>query len=102
MRITLERHGAVVRSVGDARSAIREHAEWKPDAVVTDLGMPDIDGTTMLFEIRRREPAIRAIAVTAYAGREAREHALAAGFNGFISKPFAPNDLVLAIEQLWS
>jgi CheY-like chemotaxis protein len=65
--------------------------------------MPEMDGYSLIREVRR-SPApvsqIPAIALTAYAGEQARQQALAAGFQGHLAKPTQPDDIVTAIIQL--
>ncbi len=75
-----------------------------PDVVLSDIGMPDIDGYMLMRQIRSLSPEqggqIPAIALTAYAGDFNQQQALAAGFQQHISKPVEPNDLLMAIASL--
>lgn len=95
----LEQHGATVRSAGSAAQAREALRARRPDAVIADIGMPDEDGYGFLQGLRRFEqeqglPAIPAVAVTAFARTEDREHALAAGFNEHLAKPVGPQRLI--------
>jgi signal transduction histidine kinase/ActR/RegA family two-component response regulator len=99
----LEDRGAVVTkttSPGEALVRLREGP--LPDVIVSDIGMPDVDGYT-LIETIRSSPAgrrIPAVALTAYARPEDNERALAAGFQAHLSKPVDPMRLVSVIASL--
>jgi CheY-like chemotaxis protein len=77
---------------------------FNPDILVSDIGMPEINGYDLLSQIRaltseRKEP-LPAIAVTAYAREEDRQQAYAAGFQGYVSKPVDLGKLMEIIFQL--
>ncbi|HCF26101.1 MAG TPA: hypothetical protein DEV81_02490, partial [Cyanobacteria bacterium UBA11049] len=69
-----------------------------------DIGMPELDGYTLMRQVRTRLPQqsgqIPAIALTAYAGDLNQQQALTAGFQMHISKPVEPEELVKAIAKL--
>jgi CheY-like chemotaxis protein len=72
------------------------------DALVSDLAMPSEDGHSLSRRIRARaddRSRIPAVAVTAYGGPLQRELALAAGFDDYVKKPFAPEELVSAVAR---
>jgi PAS domain S-box-containing protein len=96
-RDTLEAAGARVRAVMTAPDALRAHHERPPDLLVTDLGLPGIDGLELLQIIRTRSPNIPAVAVTGYARLGDRARSLAAGFQAHVSKPIDPAAFVLAL-----
>ena len=77
-----------------------------PHVVVTDIGMPDQDGYSLLEQIRRLPPehggGLPAVAVTAYAGPADRQRVLAAGFKLHIEKPVAPLALAAAVARVAS
>jgi two-component system CheB/CheR fusion protein len=101
----LEQCGAGVRqasSAAEARAAVEIRG---PDVIVADIGMPEEDGYALLRGLRRAEqeqrtPRVPAIAVTAFAGSENRERALAAGFDEYLPKPVDPQRLVTVIALL--
>jgi PAS domain S-box-containing protein len=76
-----------------------------PDLLISDIGMPDEDGYELLLKIRTLSPdkggQIPAIALTGYATRQDREHALAAGYQLHLAKPIEPTDLLAAIIGLF-
>ncbi|MBW4601769.1 MAG: response regulator [Calothrix sp. FI2-JRJ7] len=73
----------------------------KFDLLISDIGMPDMDGYTLIRQIRNQVPeqggTIPAIALTAYAGEIDQQLALLAGFQQHISKPIDPEVLIRAI-----
>jgi hypothetical protein len=74
--------------------------------VLTDIGMPGLDGYDFVSCLRERERAasrvpVCAIALTAYAGAEDRRRALAGGFQGYLCKPIDPGDLVRALRAAY-
>ena len=95
-RDALEAAGADVRAVAGGREALAVAETWPPDLVVTDLGLPGMDGYELLAAIRKTRPAATcpAIAVSAYARLDDRSRALAAGFQAHIAKPIEPPALV--------
>ncbi len=96
--------GARVRVFGTAKEALAVLREWPPDAIISDLEMPDIDGYSFIRQVRARELGhagrIPSVALTAYARVEDRARALAAGFQVHISKPADPVELAAVISNL--
>jgi signal transduction histidine kinase/CheY-like chemotaxis protein len=76
----------------------------RPDAIISDIGMPDIDGLSFIRSIRKLEPAegsgTPAIAFTAFSRSEDRSRALEAGFTRYMSKPVDANELVATLASL--
>ena len=98
-RDALEGVGARVRAVANAAEAIRLTETWRPDLLVTDLGLPGMDGYELLQRLRGRalHPAFPAVAVSAYASADDRARALAVGFTAHFAKPIDPAALVRAV-----
>ncbi|MEW6495655.1 MAG: ATP-binding protein [Cyanobacteriota bacterium] len=88
-------------SAGEAFNAI---AKLKPDVLISDIGMPEEDGYSLIARVRNLEPGqvtqIPAIALTAFAREEERNRALNAGFQMHISKPVELAQLVTAVANL--
>jgi CheY-like chemotaxis protein len=99
----LEQAGAKVTTAVSAMEALQVIAQTKFDVLVSDIGMPDMDGYMLMRQIRamqsERNSQIRAIALTAYAGEIDQQQALAAGFQLHIPKPIDPEILIEAIAQ---
>jgi PAS domain S-box-containing protein len=100
----LRQAGAETRAAASVAEALAEVDRWKPDVLVTDIGMPGEDGYALLGRIRERElgqgTAVPILALTAYARAEDRAEALAAGFNRHLGKPIDPADLTAVIASL--
>ena len=98
----LEQSKAVVSAVTSAKEALDVLAQFKPDILVSDIGMPEMDGYTLMRQVRLRasEGQIPAIALTAYAGDVNQQQALGVGFQMHIPKPVEPEKLVRAIANL--
>src|SRR5688572_16739894 len=92
--------GASVVTASSAAEAFDHLSAQSFDALVSDLAMPTEDGHSLTRRIRAREDdrsGIPAVAVTAYGGPLQRELALSAGFDDYVKKPFAPQDLLRAV-----
>jgi CheY-like chemotaxis protein len=106
LKAVLEQCGAEVRTCGSAREAISALEEYRPDVLVSDIGMPEEDGYSLIRKVRAlnaesggRTPAV---ALTAYARVEDRLQALSAGYNMHVSKPVEPTELAVVISSLVS
>ncbi|MBG1270995.1 hybrid sensor histidine kinase/response regulator [Nostoc sp. WHI] len=101
----LEHFGAIVTAVASADEALQALTQSKPDILLSDIGMPEINGYMLIQQVRALEAEVGgkqlpAIALTAYAGEIDQQQALKAGFQQHIVKPIAPEDLLLAICNL--
>jgi signal transduction histidine kinase/CheY-like chemotaxis protein len=100
----LRLHQAVVFGATSAIEALDVLRKERPDVVISDIAMPEHDGYWLMHQIRRAidegAPAVRCVALTAFANAAARERALAAGFSAHLSKPFDPDELVGVIRPL--
>jgi PAS domain S-box-containing protein len=99
----LERCGAAVTTADSAPSALLLLREDRPHVLISDIGMPELDGYEFIRRVRRMESSsgdsTPAIALTAYAGTEDRKRALEAGFHLHMAKPVDPLELVLAVAR---
>ncbi|MFE1744078.1 response regulator [Coleofasciculus sp. H7-2] len=100
----LEECGASVRAVASVESAIEVIKLLKPDVLLSDIGMPEEDGYTLIRKVRalsvEQGGEIPAIALTAYARAEDRMRAIAAGFQMHIPKPVEPAELATVVASL--
>ena len=96
--------GADVIVVGSADEALETLRRWRPDVLVSDIGMPGDDGYVLIRKVRALGTAeggqVRALALTAYARSEDRALALEAGFHTHIAKPVDPLELTALIAGL--
>ena len=104
IRFILEQCQAQVTTVTSASEALAALSQFKPNLLISDIGMPGEDGYSLIQRIRSL-PAklggqIPAAALTAFAGESERNRALTAGFQIHISKPVEPAELVAAVVKL--
>lgn len=103
LRMMLASHGAELLVCPSAAEAVHQLNEWKPQVIVSDIGMPVEDGYTFIRRVRSLDSDVRnipAIALTAYARAEDRMRALAAGFQMHVPKPVEASELVMVIASL--
>ena len=102
----LQGAGAEVRAVGSVPEALLAMPALRPDAIVSDIGIPTEDGYALAKRLRELPPdqggRTPAIALTAFAAPRDRKRALDAGFDGFLPKPVSAPELVTLVGQLVS
>ncbi|HEU4890752.1 MAG TPA: PAS domain S-box protein [Vicinamibacterales bacterium] len=102
----LESHGAAVAVAVSADEALAALRDELPDVLVSDIGLPDVDGYELINRIRTGSPGegsmIPAIALTAYARPEDRARALRSGYQTHLAKPVEPAELVMTIASFSS
>ncbi|MDQ6801526.1 MAG: PAS domain S-box protein [Acidobacteriota bacterium] len=92
--------GASVVLASSAAEAFEQTSQQSFDVLLSDIAMPTEDGHSLVRRVRAHEgeqSRIPAVALTAYGGPLQRELAIAAGFNDYVKKPFAPQDLLRAV-----
>ena len=87
----------VIGDVGDGRSAVNLARELKPDLVIMDIRMPDMDGIEAA-KILTEEGIAPVLLLSAYSQRDLVERAAEAGVSGYVIKPFDESNLLPAIE----
>ena len=98
---TLREHGfEVIAEAADGEEAIARAEELKPDLVVMDIKMPNMDGITAAK--RMAELKIPVVLLTAFSQKELVEQAAEAGAMAYVVKPFTPTDLIPAVEIAFS
>ena len=106
IKIFLENEKADVTPAMTASEALRHLAERDFHLMITDIGMPEMDGYELVAELRRqtngRNSGLKTIALTAYASVDDRQRALESGFHAHLAKPVNFEELLAAIEKVSS
>lgn len=92
--------GAEVRTGRCAAEALTAVREFHPDVMISDIGMPDMDGYQLIEQVRKLAEELPAIALTAFARSEDRSRSLRAGYSAHVAKPVEPAELVAAIAEV--
>jgi CheY-like chemotaxis protein len=104
MREILAKYGALVMTADNAAEGLAIFKSEKPGVIISDIGMPDMDGYDFMREVRNlpdgQSGKTRAIAVTGFARPEDRADAIAAGYQMHFCKPVDPHRLVSAVCEL--
>ncbi len=102
LTLSLQQRGYDVMGCGSATEAIQITARERLDVLISDIGMPTIDGFQLIKDLRQSEAHnnILAIALTGYASKGDIEATRAAGFDLHLSKPIDPDELAQAVERL--
>ncbi len=88
-----------VGDVGTGEEAVAGTAELRPDVVLLDLGLPDMDGLEVLRRLGEAAPGVRVVVLTMHAEEEYVLQALAAGADGYVLKVAEPEAVVEAIRR---
>lgn len=100
-RVILQREGYLVRTAVDAEEALELLRSWRPALILMDIQLPGLDGLELTRRLKA-DPACRDIlivALTAFAMPNDHERALAAGCDGYLSKPIDIDTLVTAVSD---
>jgi PAS domain S-box-containing protein len=96
----LSERGADARMAGSANEALFELQAWRPDLLISDIGMPERDGFDLIREVRARGLNMPAIALTAFVRKSDREKAIEAGFQRHMPKPLEMVKLLTTVAEL--
>ena len=106
VRFVLEQCSAEVATAGSAQQALELMEHYRPNVLVSDIGMPEEDGYQFIRRVRALSPQrggrIPAVALTAYARAEDRKLALLSGYQMHVSKPVEPSELIAIVSSLTS
>ncbi|HKQ77008.1 MAG TPA: PAS domain S-box protein [Blastocatellia bacterium] len=104
LKFVFDECGAEVITADSANEALEKLERLRPNALISDIAMPDQDGYDLIRRVRSRDPErggeIPAVAVTAYASAEDRVRALAAGFQMHVAKPINLEELIAVVANL--
>jgi len=102
--VELAQHGARVKGVTNAEEALLSLEQEKFDLLISDIGMPKIDGYELIRRLRKQEETkdtrLPAVALTAYARVQDRMQAIMAGFSTHVAKPVEANELITVVASL--
>ncbi|MEV5335110.1 response regulator transcription factor [Streptomyces werraensis] len=100
LSMALRYEGWQIRSAGDGQNALRAAREFRPDAVVLDMMLPDMHGLTVLGRLRRELPDVPVLFLTAKDAVEDRIAGLTAGGDDYVTKPFSLEEVVARLRGL--
>jgi DNA-binding NtrC family response regulator len=95
----LRSEGCQTLGVHDGASARQAIRDFQPDVALVDLKLPDTDGIMLMAELRVLHPGARYIIITAHESIRTAVDAMRRGASDYITKPFNPDELVLAVQQ---
>jgi two-component system OmpR family response regulator len=100
LSMALRYEGWDVRTAADGLGAVRTARDFKPDAVVLDIMLPDLDGLEVLRRLRAEAPEVPVLFLTAKDAVEDRVAGLTAGGDDYVTKPFSLEELVARLRGL--
>jgi two-component system OmpR family response regulator len=100
LSMALHYEGWEVRTAADGRAAVRIARDFRPDAVVLDVMLPDIDGLEVLRRLRAESPHVPVLFLTARDAVEDRIAGITAGGDDYVTKPFSLEELVARLRGL--
>lgn len=98
-RMALEKEGYQVIDVTSGEECLKRLERENPDLVLLDIMMPGMSGMQVLEEIRKVAPDTASIVVTAHASLDSAISAVRYGANGYITKPFNINEVIIAVRR---
>jgi two-component system response regulator DegU len=103
LRRTLEEEGfAVIGEADDGEQAVRMALDWRPDVIVMDVTMPNMDGVAATAEVRKSWPEARIVMLTMHADQDIVANAIRAGASGYLTKDCTSEELVAAVTAVAS
>ncbi|MGW0772887.1 response regulator transcription factor [Streptomyces sp. NPDC002835] len=100
LSMALRYEGWEVRSADDGAAAVRTVRDFRPDAVVLDVLLPDMDGLALMGRLRREVPDVPVLFLTARDAVEDRIAGLTAGGDDYVTKPFSMEEVVARLRGL--
>jgi DNA-binding NtrC family response regulator len=99
MRTLLDHAGYEVRAALSGKAGEEAFRTWRPDAVVTDMRLPDIDGLDLLRRFKQAQPEAEVIVVTGHGSIPKAVDAVKAGASYFLEKPIEPEGILALLEK---
>ena len=100
MSMALRYEGWEVRTAADGAAAVRTSRDFKPDAVVLDMMLPDVGGLEVLRRVRSQQPDVPVLFLTAKDAVEDRIAGLTAGGDDYVTKPFSLEEVIARLRGL--
>ncbi len=100
LSLALRYEGWEIQTAADGGSAVRIARDFRPDAVVLDVMLPDIDGLEVMRRLRENDSAVPVVFLTAKDAVEDRVAGLTAGGDDYVTKPFSLEELVARLRGL--
>ena len=97
LRRSLTSHGYDVRSAADGESALETFGDWRPDLVITDLSMPNLNGIELCRRLRKLS-AVPIVVLSVKGEEKTKVEALDAGADDYVTKPFGMDELLARIR----
>jgi two-component system chemotaxis response regulator CheY len=92
--------GFEIAEAADGKQALTKYREFKPDGVLLDITMPELDGLATLKELIKMDPGARVAMVTAMGQQSMVMEALKSGARDFIVKPFEAERVLAAVKKI--
>lgn len=99
-RSMVERGFDVIGEARDGAEAVELSASLRPDVILMDVSMPEIDGVEATRQIRERQPDVRIVMLTMHADQDVLADAIRAGANGYLVKDCSTDEIASAIETV--
>jgi len=99
---SLQTLGYETRVAGDGNEAMDNVRSGKLDCVISDIRMPELDGLTLLHQIKAEQPSLPVVMITGFAFQQHRDRAMNSGAAGFITKPFRLEKIEEVLQRVMS
>ena len=98
-RSLLESVGHACVTAGNGQEALERVRQNGPDLIITDMRLPDMNGLSLVRELKKVEPALPVILITAYASSESAVESVKRGVFEYLVKPFQADELLATIKR---
>ncbi|MEM7180176.1 MAG: response regulator [Spirochaetota bacterium] len=100
LRVALGMKNYTVILAENGKEGLQAFAEHKPDLIITDINMPELDGISFIQEIRKIDTEVPILVLTTETDTAVGKEITQTGGNGWIKKPFKPAQLLQMVEDL--
>lgn len=99
VELFLKGRNVELQCAGNGRSALKYLDQKEYDLIFTDIQMPEMDGLTLLQEVRKKNSDVPVVVISAFGQESASRRAMELGASSALSKPFDRNGIIRVIEQ---